>query len=178
MIVARWQDWSGKNFEHIVLHEGPGWITANSTLESKDGGLVARYSILCDISWHTRKATIHLADGRHVELESDATGNWSLNKRPAPHLTGAIDVDIMVTPFTNTLPIRRLNLKANQHENILAAYISLPDLSVTADPQSYICIKPGRLYQFESSNGEFVRDIEVDGDGLVVEYPGLFKRLV
>lgn len=161
-----------------MLLQGPDGITADATIEGKDCALVVRYRILCDTSWRTRRAEIYLVDGRQVELESDGIGNWSINKRPAPHLKGATDVDITATPFTNTLPIRRLNLKADQHENILTAYVSVPELAVTADPQRYTCIEPGRLYRFESSGGDFVRDIKVDGNSLVVEYPGLFKRVV
>lgn len=161
-----------------MLLQGPDGITADATIEGKDGELAARYRIICDASWRTKRAEIHLVDGRQVELESDGNGNWEMNKRPAPHLRGAIDVDITATPFTNTLPICRLNLKADQHEDILAAYVSVPELVVTVDPQRYICIEPGRLYRFESSGGDFVRDIRVDENGLVVEYPGLFKRVV
>lgn len=178
MVVVRWQDWSGETLECLVLLQGPDGIVADATIEGKDGALATRYRIICDASWRTRRAEIHLVDGRNVELESDGNGNWEMNKCPAPRLRGAIDVDITVTPFTNTLPIRRLNLRANQHEDILVAYVSVPELAVTSDPQRYICIEPGTLYRFESSGGEFVRDIRVDENGLVVEYPGLFKRVV
>jgi hypothetical protein len=161
-----------------MLHERPDSIIADSTLERKRGVLVARYRIFCDVSWLTRKAEIYLGDGRRLELESDGTGNWSLNKRPAPHLKGAIDVDITATPFTNTLPIRRLNLKRGQQQDILVAYIRLPDLAVTADPQRYTCIEPRRTYRFESSNGAFVRDIQVDDNCLIVDYLGLFEAAI
>ena len=54
----------------------------------------------------------------------------------------------------------------------------MPELSVTADPQRYTCLGPDRPYQFELFSN-YVRDIiNVNGNGLVVEYPGVFKRLV
>lgn len=137
----------------------------------------ARYKIVCDKSWRTKSVSVHAA-GRQVELQSDGSGSWSVDGRPAPHLKGAMDVDITATPFTNTLSIRRLGLKPGQRQDILVAYVDLPRLAVTADPQRYTCIEHGRLYRFESSGGSFVRDIQVDGDGLVVDYPGLFKRLL
>ena len=176
MITARWQDWSGEILERMVLRQETGVITAESTLE-KNGAPYARYRIVCDKSWRTKNATVH-AEGRQVELQSDGSGNWNVDGRPAPHLKGATDVDITATPFTNTLPIRRLGLQASQRKDILAAYVDLPGLAVTADPQRYACIEPGRLYRFESSGGSFVRDIRVDDNGLVVDYPGLFKRLL
>ncbi|MEO9363797.1 MAG: putative glycolipid-binding domain-containing protein [Nitrososphaera sp.] len=66
----------------------------------------------------------------------------------------------------------------NWTDDILGAH--LPHLAVTADLQRYTCLEPGRLYRYESINNDnssFVRDIEVDEHGLVVTYPGLFKRM-
>jgi hypothetical protein len=160
----------------MVLRQEAETITAESTLEKKSA-LYARYRVVCDKSWRTKSAAVYAGD-RQVELQSDGSGNWSVDGRPAPHLKGATDVDITATPFTNTLPIRRLGLKPGQGQNILVAYVDLSGLAVTADPQRYTCLEPGRLYRFESSGGSFVRDIRVDGNGLVVDYPGLFKRLL
>lgn len=176
MITARWQDWSGEVLERMVLRQGPQAITAESALERKCI-FYARYRIVCDLEWKTKKAEVYAKDGRQLKLECHVAGSWTVDRHPAPHLKGATDVDITATPFTNTIPIRRLKLGRGQQKDILVAYVSLPDLAVTADPQRYTCIEPGRLYRFESSGGAFCRDIKVDSDGLVVEYPGLFKRL-
>ncbi len=46
-----------------------------------------------------------------------------------------------------------------------------------ADPQRYNCLDPGRLYRYESLASGFAREIEVDPDGLVLAYPGLFERV-
>ena len=56
-------------------------------------------------------------------------------------------------------------------------YISLPEFTVTTDPQRYTCLEPGRRYRYESLDSDFVREIEVDAQGLVVTYPGLFRRV-
>lgn len=55
--------------------------------------------------------------------------------------------------------------------------MSLPDLTVTIDPQRYACLKRGQRYRYESLDSEFVREIDIDVEGLVVTYPGLFKRV-
>jgi hypothetical protein len=94
-----------------------------------------------------------------------------------PELDGAIDVDVSATPFTNTLPIRRLDLAEGQSADIRAAYVSLPELTVKIDPQRYTCLERGRRYRYESLDSEFVREIVIDAEGLVVTYPGLFKRV-
>ena len=96
---------------------------------------------------------------------------------PMPEYTGAIDVDLAMTPFTNTLPIRRLGLAVGAAADIIVVYVTFPDLAVSAGPQRYTRLAE-RTYRFESLGGGFVRDIEVDEHGLVVTYPGLFRREV
>ena len=95
-----------------------------------------------------------------------------------PHLDGAIDVDLPLTPFTNTLPICRLKLEAGQSADIDVVYVRLPQFTVVTDPQRYVCLEPLRRFRYESRDSEFVREIEVDSDGLIINYPGLFRRVL
>jgi uncharacterized protein len=181
-IVARWQDWAGESLEHLVLREGTDAIVAESAvLGIADGSaFAARYRIVCDRSWRVRSAKFGvIGDDRRIELEGDGAGNWHDGSGAAlPQLEGAIDIDVTVTPFTNTLPIRRLHLGRGKSHEIAVVYVHLPELTVTTDPQRYTCLEPFARYRFEALDGDFVRDIKVDGDGLVVTYPGLFKRLL
>jgi hypothetical protein len=95
-----------------------------------------------------------------------------------PQLGGAVDIDISITPFTNTLPIRRLNLRTGQSEEILTVYIRVPGLSITTDRQRYTCLETGRRYRYDSLDSDFTREIEINVNGLVVIYPGLFRRVL
>jgi uncharacterized protein len=181
-IIVRWHDWSGKGIEHLVLREGSDEIIAEAAILGTAGDEVfaARYRILCDKSWRVRKVEIaQIGHGGAVELASDGAENWvDGSAAPMPQLAGAIDIDISITPFTNTLPIRRLRLQAGQSEDILAVYVQLPGLNVTTDRQRYTCLEPNRRYRYESLDSDFTRDIEVDDHGLVVIYPGLFRRVL
>ena len=180
-IVARWQDWSGKGIEHTIIR----WTQVSSTAEGVVIGAVnsepfaVHYQIRCDGSWTLNYAFIEIiGEQRKVELLSDGRGKWTDASRNAlPDLDGAIDVDISATPFTNTLPIRRLRLARGHSAEIRAAYVHVPDLDIVRDPQRYTCLEPLHRYRYESLDSDFVREIEVDTDGLVVTYPGLFKRL-
>jgi hypothetical protein len=90
-------------------------------------------------------------------------------------------VDIAVTPFTNTLPIRRLGLAATESAELSVAYFKRTELQAWPDPQRYTCLEKsdeGGLYRYLSLDGGFTADLPVDGDGLVVDYPGLFKRIL
>jgi uncharacterized protein len=181
-IIARWQDWTGTGIEHLVLTEKPNQIVAEAAILGTvdDNAFGARYQILCDASWRVKKVEIaEIGSDLTVELASDGIGNWVDRSAAAmPQLRGAVDIDISITPFTNTLPIRRLNLRTGQSEEILAVYIRVPGLTVTTDRQRYTCQEAGRRYRYESVDSDFAREIEVDGHGLVVTYPGLFRRVL
>ena len=182
VIIVRWQDWSGKGVEHCVVRCARTSYSADGVVISGADGqdFAVRYQIRCDGSWILQHASIQIVgEQRKVELMSDGTGKWtdaSGNRLPA--LAGAIDIDLSVSPFTNTLPIRRLQLAKGSSAEIRAAYVHFPDLAIVGDPQRYTCLEPLQRYRYESLDSDFVREIEVDEDGLVVTYPGLFKRLL
>jgi uncharacterized protein len=138
------------------------------------------YRIRCDPAWRVRKLEVAVVgEERRIALSSDGGGKWFDASAVAyPQLTGAIDIDISATPFTNTLPIRRLGLERGTPTEILVVYILMPALEVTTDRQRYTKLDwEGRRYRYESVDSDFTRDIEVDEHGLVVTYPGLFRRL-
>ena len=117
-----------------------------------------------------------------VDLLSDGQGNWTIpDGRAVPELRGCIDVDISVTPFTNTLPIRRLGLAPGDSAELSVAYFEGTELQAWPEPQQYTCLEKndwGGLYRFLSPDGGFTADLLVDSDGLVLDYPELFKRVL
>jgi hypothetical protein len=179
-VVARWKDWSGEGLEHLVLQERNDGVSAESLVLTppEDTAVAAWYRIVCDPGWRVRRLEVSLLDEpRRIELSSDGAGRWTDTVgTPRPDLAGAIDVDLTATPFTNTLPIRRLHLAAGQAETIRVVYVRFPELEVTISRQRYTCLEPRRRYRYESVDSDFTREIEVDEDGLVVTYPGLFRR--
>jgi hypothetical protein len=181
-VVARWQDWEAKGIEHLVLREGAREIVAESVvIASTDSSTFAlRYRIRCDKSWRVRSAeVVVVGSDRKIEIAGDGKGNWTdASGKRLPKLAGAIDIDLSVSPFTNILPIRRVKLRAGQSAEIVTVYILAPALTLTTDPQRYTCLEPHKRYRYESLDSDFTRDIEVDGRGLVVTYPGLFRRLL
>jgi len=140
-----------------------------------DGAAETRYAIDTDAGWATRTVRVATATTSLV-LFADGRGHWTEGDgRVLDRLSGAIDVDITATPLTNTLPIWRLGLAVGESADIVTAYIAVPELTVTADPQRYTRLDE-RSYRFESRDSDFQRDITVDDAGFVVDYPGLFRR--
>jgi hypothetical protein len=89
-------------------------------------------------------------------------------------------VDISITPFTNTLPIRRLSLAVGSSTILKVVYIKLPELHVFPFEQRYTCLDVsanGGTYRYESLSSGFTADLPVDHDGIVLDYPQIWKRL-
>ena len=179
MRVARWEDWAGRGLEHLVLAEGASGIVATAvSIVADEPPYAVRYRVACDAEWRCRELDVEVVDsGRTVRLRGDGRGRWRDGAGTRlPELDGAIDVDVSITPFTNTLPIRRLDLVEGDVREIAVVYVRAPALSIELDRQRYICVEARRLYRYEAVDGTFAADIEVDGDGLVLTYPGLFRR--
>lgn len=103
-------------------------------------------------------------------LEHDGAGTW----RDRPELDGCLEVDISITPMTNTLPINRLGLGVGESAEIRAVYVELPQLEVSVMPQRYTRLAE-RLYRYQSEG--FQADLTVDEHNIVVDYPNLWRRL-
>ena len=169
----------GDGIEHLdIVPDADGVAVTSVVAGSYEGtpfGL--RYRLALDAGWRLRRAELGTTAGAHLLLEADGAGRWTDGAGVVrDDLAGAIDIDIVATPFTNTLPIRRLAFSRGESRDIAAAWISLPDFAVQREPQRYTALEPGRLYRFLALDGGFTADLPVDEDGIVTDYPGLFRR--
>ena len=154
-----------------VLDAGAGWVTRSLSVRARGDGFA-----------------------RALELRRDAGGTWSAVRsqdgQPAASLDvagldGALDCDLGLCPFTNTMPVLRHDLVARarrgeaQGVELVMAWVAVPELTVEASPQHYTPLGPahdgGAMIGFTS--GDFETTIEFDRDGLVRDYPGLATRL-
>jgi hypothetical protein len=182
-----WTPWDGAGLEHLRLVQRDDLILADGLIigVAEEGGqpFRARYTIQCDAKWRMRELRIDMLDAanRRLDLMSDGAGHWSDGAGdPLPGLVGCFDVDISATPFTNTLPIRRLALPPGAAADINVVYIALPALTIAPGMQRYACLAQddaGARYRFESRSHDFTAELPVDAQGLVEDYPGLFRRV-
>ncbi len=83
------------------------------------------YEVRCDVGWRVRAVRVGVLGSEvpRVDLLSGGQGNWTRpDRRAVPELRGCIEVDISVTPFTNTLPICRLGLAPGDSAELSVAY--------------------------------------------------------
>jgi hypothetical protein len=136
------------------------------------------YIIRTDLNWRTLFFDIksrHSNTIQHLSYESDGGWNWSSNRRILHEFKNCIDIDIPLTPFTNTLPINRLKLESGQRKEISVIYIDLLNNKITPVTQQYVRLSTTK-YHYENVPNDFEADIEVDQDGYVIDYPQLFVR--
>lgn len=100
---------------------------------------------------------------------------WRSSGQELLDVRGCADVDLAVTPATNTLPIRRLNLQVGSSQSVIAAWVKFPDLTVQPLSQKYTRLSKN-TYRYESNTG-FSAQITVDDFGLVTIYPGGWERI-
>lgn len=179
-IRARWRRWEGLGLEHLVLQEGPLGIVAEAAVIGGDAeeDFAMTYRIACGPDWEVRTLEARIVGmACSIQIASDGLG-LDDGRRVATSGPGRCDRRRHHgDSFTNTLPIRRLRLDEGQSAEITVAYVSVPDLALSASRQRYTCLKSGSLYRFESVESGFSRDIAIDRLGLVVEYPDLFRRV-
>jgi hypothetical protein len=168
---------------HLRLAVRDSGVVADGVVLGAEEGRPFRiaYDVRCDADWRVRAARAGVpGEPPKVELLSDGEGNWAgPDGRAVTYLEGCQYVDVSETPFTNTLPVRRLDLTPGESAEISVAYFDGAELQPWPEPQRYTCLEKGSgggLYRFLSLDGGFTADLPVDADGLVLDYPGLFKR--
>jgi hypothetical protein len=136
------------------------------------------YSIKTNINWETIFFEINARHSNQTQLirfESDGRGNWMSEGKEESQFNGCLDIDIPLTPFTNTLPINRLHLAIGQTREICVIYLDLLAQEVRPVRQKYTRLSQLE-YQYENVPNDFEAKIQVDESGLVVDYPSLFVR--
>ncbi|GBF05079.1 hypothetical protein DAERI_030245 [Deinococcus aerius] len=165
------------SLEHLCL---TGWTRAEGTVVGVAGGRPYTLNYLVEIApdGHPTFVGADVAGGAALTLRRSATGEWaSGTRRPRPDLRGCADVDIRATPFTNTLPIRRLGLSVGESRELRAVWVDVPTLELRVARQRYK--RTGEAtYRYENLDSGYTNEITVDRFGLVTLYPGAFERLI
>ena len=153
---------------------------AGTIIMVHDGApLRVEYQARCDRAWVTQSVRVtltHGAEARELDLVTDDQHRWWSNGQELEQVVGCIDIDLSITPSTNTLPIRRLALEPGDSRDVNAAWVRFPELTVERLPQRYVRTDETR-YRYQSHGGEFTADIDVDEMGMVVRYPPLWERV-
>lgn len=156
-----------------VEHDASGIVLDGTVVASLDGTPCrVTYRVRCTPDWRTRLVRVDAEHGgmqRSLELLVRDDSRWLRDGAPLPDVEGCVDVDLAISPITNTLPIRRLSPAEGESRDVVAAWVRFPTLEVEPLPQRYT--RTGeRTWHYESGGGAFRAELEVDEEGLVVSY--------
>ena len=159
--------------EWCTLTVRPSGVTLVGTVIGAWSGLPVRieYRVLTNAAGVTTAVHVrqwHGFEQRQLSLERTEKGAWTVDGAAARGLKGCTDVDLECSPATNALPIRRLRLAVGAREQIQAAWIRFPGLTVEKSRQAYTRVDLEGTYRYAS--GTFESDLTVDDDGLVYGY--------
>jgi hypothetical protein len=131
------------------------------------------YSVQITPTWRTQRAHVHgmgPAGPLQLEIEVSPDGNWKVNGRECPAVTGCIDVDLNFTPATNLLSVRRLGLELAQSP----AWLEYPAFELKPLRQFYHRL-PDNRYAYQCPEIPFEATLVTNADGFVTSYPPLWE---
>ncbi|MEX2237244.1 MAG: putative glycolipid-binding domain-containing protein [Dehalococcoidia bacterium] len=171
--------------ERLFIWKGTGEERTEAVLvDISDDRLLARGTqIGLDPEPYELRYRLETGPGFVTELlQLEAVGDGfrrtlELRRDVSVELDGVPDCDIAFSPLTNTMPIlrHRLHERAGVRDFVMA-WVSVPDLKVHSAGQRYEHLAAG-LVRFATAEGDFTADLRVDADGLLIDYPGLARRL-
>jgi hypothetical protein len=160
------------------LDTGPGFVTQRLRVQSHGDGWRRHLDLrrADDGTW-SADATL---TGEPDELPAADLDDPGASAETLADLAGALDCDLGECPVTNTMPVLRQGLlRPGQPLDFVMAWVSVPDLHVHRSDQRYTFVVSdgdgGAVIRYES--GTFSAAVRFDADGLVVDYPGLGRRL-
>jgi hypothetical protein len=113
-------------------------------------------------------------DGERILELIQADGRWYRDGELLVLGPDCLDLDLALSPATNTLPIRRLDLDVGAVADITTAWVRIPELTVARSEQRYERISE-HVYRFTTD--DFIADLEVDDFGIVTHYPAGWRAL-
>jgi hypothetical protein len=161
-----------------VFFQYPYWhLTGTAVFAHQRQPCRLDYKIACDTEWNTTSANITGWVGNssiEIEVSVDSTRNWRFNGKDRPDVSGCIDIDLNFSPSTNLLAIRRLGLEIGEQAVVKAAWVRFPSIELERLEQKYRRLDETR-YRYESGGGRYETELEVNEEGFVRQYPGLWE---
>ncbi|MFW6075498.1 MAG: putative glycolipid-binding domain-containing protein [Chloroflexota bacterium] len=181
--------WPGT--EHVIVNEGSEGVVVDSFSVALIEGVPSRtsYRLRLAENYAIRRVELNqfAVEGdpgtasQRIALETDGEGNWTgQDTYEIQDFAGARDIDISITPYTNTLPIRRIGFEPQQSEVVKVVWLRVPQMEVVLVRHRYTCLEwseNGGKFTFESLDTGYTTEILVDGNGVVIDYPDLFHRI-
>lgn len=179
-----WSSLIEPGMEHLQLAQESNIVADGFILRClADTPFRFHYRIDCNPQWQMHKFQLREGGSNALllELSLEPSGYWyDGNGILLPNLSECSEIDFQLSVFTNTLPLRRLQLNLGETANLKVAYLRAPELKVTPLLQRYTCLTKepwGARYLYENLESGFTTELSVDADSFIVSYPPRFQRI-
>ncbi|MDP0501046.1 MAG: putative glycolipid-binding domain-containing protein [Verrucomicrobiota bacterium JB022] len=179
--VLFWQRVDTPGLERLTLHTSAEGVCVESTiLCAQEGGFRLDHRWQLDTEWRSQCLEVQKwTTTRHTQLKIERQGyDWHIDGTLRTELEGAEDLDLSATPFSNTLPIRRMMAEQRSSLTFDACYVDVESMSVGRSRQRYERLGPARFRYIDLGLfAGFMAELEVDPEGLIERYQHLFERV-
>jgi uncharacterized protein len=185
-LLRRWRWVDRPGLESLeISSDGGDWVADGAVLVVLDGvPTEARYRLTYDREWRFLRGTIRsrtapgdpAGEERTLEIAREETAagepEWRVDGAPRPDLAACTDVDLMVTPFTNTPPLRAHPLAPGETRGLRVAWVRWPELEAAPVEQEYTRLGAGspERYRYRNLDSGFEGELTLDADLLVIDY--------
>ncbi|MEE9243329.1 MAG: putative glycolipid-binding domain-containing protein [Mycobacterium sp.] len=142
----------------------------------------ASYDLITDEVGATKRLsmTVTLAEReRQLSIARDEENMWLVQEQSGQSnrsaFDGALDVDVIFSPFFNALPMRRTGVYLGDGGSVTVPviYLRVPELSLDVATISYTSETDGITVDSPVAPAM----VKVDDDGFILDYPGLAERI-
>lgn len=169
---ARWRHWTLDHDDTVTLRwENEGW-----TAMGEIGHQKVSYVIRLSPMWKIRQFLLFRdLEDPDLWLGTDGAGRWGeMNGAHRVDLDGCLDIHLPGTPFTETIPIRRLQLDIGDGAALRVAAVDVDTLGVVPQQRRYEHIGDRRWRV--TGHDDVSVEVDVDRYGLVHDVPDLARR--
>jgi hypothetical protein len=179
--VYRWRRSDGRSLEVLRLSAAPGGLIAHSSVvDAGEPAFAVEYHWALDAAWRTQSLRVRVVHAveRSLLVERNGDASWQIDGRPRADLDGCEEIDLSITPFCNTLAVRRFGPPPGAAGELTTLYLGFPDDSPVPSRQRYERLED-RVFKYVDLGrfSGFEARITVDEHGLVRTYEGLFERI-
>lgn len=178
MKTLLWRGLINKSWEHCKVDtvENGFKITSEVVGNHANSTYIINYLISTDNHWNVQEFEVSCEmEGKRKQMDGKKTGSdWLINGQIIPAFEGFKYIDIAVTPLTNTLPIKGLELHVDQTQLIEVIYLDVLNDEIKPAKQKYTKLSK-ECYHYQNMETGFTSSILIDRNGMVKTYPGRFE---